>query len=64
MENYWPVIDELATSLGVSANNRRVWRQRGVPHKWRLRMARAADKNGLNLPDQAFDERYAEQRHE
>jgi hypothetical protein len=36
----WKVIDEIATDLGVRKYARLKWRQRGVPPKWWLRIAK------------------------
>lgn len=62
MENGWKLIDEIAAELGVDANVRRVWRQRHVPHKWRLPILREASKRGLEIDESAFERRYAEAR--
>ena len=62
MTDQWKIIDELAADLGVDENTRRVWRQRHVPHRWRLPILRLAEKRGIALSEKAFDCRYAEAR--
>lgn len=56
----WAMIDEIAASLGVHANSRRVWRQRHIPYRWRLPILREAEKRSLPLTDTDFDRRYAD----
>jgi len=58
----WKIIDEIAADLGVSENNRRVWRQRRTPDKWRLKIVREAERRGVALDERAFDRRFAEAR--
>ncbi len=58
----WKHIDEIAASLGVSENRRRVWRQRQVPFAWRLRIFCEAERRNIALDEAAFDRRYAESR--
>ena len=50
-------IEQLALALGASYRAVVSWRYRGngVPHKWRLRLLRAAAGNGVHIPDQVFD---------
>jgi hypothetical protein len=53
------LIDRLAEELGVSAVARKKWRQRGVPHKWRLPLLRKAAERGISLTDDAFEKQTA-----
>jgi hypothetical protein len=46
----------IARDLGVSAEARKKWRQRGcVPHRWRLPIMREAKNRGIDLPENVFD---------
>ena len=49
------LIDDIAKELGVTAAARKKWRQRGVPHRWRLPIMRAAAGRGVVVPDSAFE---------
>ena len=62
MQDVWAVIDRIAADLGVDENNRRVWRQRQVPHKWRLPILAEAKRRRIKLDEAAFDQRHAEAR--
>lgn len=53
------LIDGLAKDLGISEAARKKWRQRGVPHRWRLAILRKAAEQGVVLPDEAFGRRIA-----
>ena len=53
------LIDEVAKELGVTEAARKKWRQRGVPHKWRLPILRRAAARGVAIPDSAFERRVA-----
>lgn len=55
MSEPWVVITELAREAGVSAEAVKKWRQRGVPHKWRLPLLKRAAERGLDLPEETFD---------
>lgn len=47
---------ELAGRIGVTANSLKKWRNRGkVPHKYRLPLLEAAQKNGLALSSEDFE---------
>jgi hypothetical protein len=50
-------IEALALDLGAKPQAVAAWRYRGngVPHKWRLRLLRAAAGNGVHIPDTVFD---------
>jgi len=50
-------IEQLALDLGAKPQAVWAWRYRGtgVPHKWRLRLLRAAAGNGVHIPDKVFD---------
>ncbi len=58
----WAIIDDMAEKLGIDANNRRVWRQRHVPYRYRLPILRKAEECGIDLRDADFDQRYADTR--
>ena len=62
IDREWKLIDDLAAELGVDPNVRRVWRQRHVPHKWRLPILLRAEKQGLRLNIKAFDKKRAKGR--
>ncbi|HTF79247.1 MAG TPA: hypothetical protein VK620_33905 [Bradyrhizobium sp.] len=36
----WTIIDRAAEALGVKPESRKKWRQRGVPHRWRISIIR------------------------
>jgi hypothetical protein len=51
----------IARDLGVSVEARKKWRQRGcVPHRWRLPIIREAQKRGIELPQDVFDDEQPE----
>ena len=62
MTDTWKIIDDLAAEIGVEANARRVWRQRGVPHWARLPILRLAEQRGIEIDESLFDQRVAEAR--
>jgi 2-oxoglutarate dehydrogenase E1 component len=43
----WQAIDKFAKRLGASAAARAKWRQRGIPHRYRLALLRMAEEAGL-----------------
>ncbi len=50
MEKIWNRIDPLATELGVKADARRKWRERGkIPGDWHLLLLKMAVKYGVPL---------------
>lgn len=57
----WPemdtdaLIDGLARELGVTVVARKKWRQRGVPHRWRLPIIELAAERGVELSSTDFD---------
>lgn len=53
------LLRELAKELGVTPAAMKKWRQRGVPHRWRLPLLRKAEERGVALPDEAFERRVA-----
>jgi hypothetical protein len=44
-----------AEELGVEYEARKKWRQRRVPHEWRLPLAEKAEKEGITLRARDFD---------
>lgn len=44
----WRVIDAIASDLAVK-NTRRMWRQRGVPHRYRITILKRAARKRVNL---------------
>jgi hypothetical protein len=57
MTDLWATIDRIAAKLGATERNRAKWRQRGVPHRWRLPILQAAAKAGILLDASAFEAR-------
>lgn len=53
------LIAGLAKDLGVKDAALKKWRQRGVPHRWRLPLLREAARRGVTLPDEAFERQVA-----
>ncbi len=51
----WPLIDQLAEEMGVSAEARRKWQYRGVPHRWRMPLMAAAKAKHRKIDPNAFD---------
>ena len=53
----WPIIDEVASHLGATQENRRKWRQagRGVPASWRIRITEALLARGVPVSLSDFD---------
>lgn len=49
------LIETLAKELGVTAVARKKWRQRGVPHRWRLPIIELAASRGVELSSNDFD---------
>jgi len=58
----WDAIDAIAAEIGVDENNRRVWRQRHVPHKWRIPILEEARKRRVKISISDFERRYANTR--
>jgi hypothetical protein len=54
-KSQWEFIETLAEKLGVSAEARRKWRERGVPGKFRLPIHRAALAAGVTIDDDVLD---------
>lgn len=50
----WEKINRLGAALGVSEFARDKWRQRGVPHKWRLPMIERAKAQRIALDPTEF----------
>lgn len=48
------LIDRLAEELGVTPVARKKWRQRGVPHRWRLPIIERAAREGVELKGTDF----------
>jgi hypothetical protein len=36
----WTIVDRAAEALGVTKDSLKKWRQRGVPHRWRIPLIR------------------------
>jgi len=51
----WPVVDNIAASLGASDAARRKWRQRGIPYLWQIKLATALTASGDNVDISAFE---------
>jgi hypothetical protein len=51
----WAFIEGAAKDLGVNPETVRKWRIRGVPGRYRLQIADAANAAGFNLDRTAFD---------
>lgn len=49
------IIDECAKALGASEAARKKWRQRGVPHRWRLPIIELAAARGVELCSADFE---------
>lgn len=49
------VIIRLAKELGASVAARKKWRQRGVPHRWRLPIIEHARRQGIKLTGADFE---------
>jgi hypothetical protein len=49
------LIDGLAKRLGARDDTRRKWRQRGVPHQWRLPIIESAAEMGVKLSSTDFE---------
>lgn len=49
------LIDDLAAELGASEAARKKWRQRGIPHRWRIPLIEAAAERGITLVGGDFD---------
>lgn len=52
--DHWVLIDEIAAAAGVSANTRRMWRERGVPYRHHLLVITEASKRGVLLTSDAL----------
>ena len=57
-QNKWPIIDSIAASLGVSKNNRRLWRQRNIPFRYRLPILNEAKKKRLPITESDLAKKY------
>jgi len=53
----WNIIDTCGEELGVKAEARRKWRERGVPGKWHLALIQKARDNGMHLPAESLLQR-------
>lgn len=53
----WSMIDEVASHLGATQENRRKWRQtgRGVPAAWRIKITEALLARGVPVSLSDFD---------
>ena len=51
----WETIDELAKRMGVGDHARHKWRQRGVPHRYRLPLLERAQQLGKTLTKDDFE---------
>ena len=56
MQDHWSFIEEAAAELGVTAEQLRKWRIRGVAHAFRLRIIKIAQRRHYPLDWAAFDE--------
>jgi hypothetical protein len=54
-QDQWLFIERRAAELGVSAEALRKWRERTVPHKYRLGLIRDAAAAGITIDDSTFD---------
>ena len=61
-KNRWPVIDKIASDLGVPKGTRRVWRQRQVPFRYWIPILEASRKMGLTITKGDLARRYARRR--
>lgn len=50
----WQLINRLGADLGAKPAARLKWRQRGVPHKWRIPLLQAAEAAGEHIPLEAM----------
>lgn len=51
----WRVVDDAANDLGVGQEARLKWRQRGVPPKWRIRIAESLMARSVPVSLSDFD---------
>lgn len=51
----WEIVELLARELGVTTGQLRIWRQRAVPHRYRLPIADLARKRKLDFDPAWFD---------
>lgn len=51
----WKLVDDTAVELGVNAEARLKWRQRGVPAKWRIAIQQNLMQRSLAVPLGDFD---------
>lgn len=53
----WRVVDDIAAELGASKDARFKWRQaeRGVPSKWRIKIAQKLMSKGMPISLSDFD---------
>jgi hypothetical protein len=54
-QNTWGIIDKIAKTIGVSDAARAKWRQRHVPHKYRIQIIEQARAEGFQLSASDFD---------
>jgi hypothetical protein len=47
----WSTVDEIALSLGVRPRTLKAWRQRQIPHKYRLPILKEAARRGIEASD-------------
>jgi hypothetical protein len=45
----WQLVDRTADALGATEPARRKWRQRGVPHVWRIKIVEQLMSEGVPL---------------
>lgn len=62
MNDTWSLIDAIAAGLGVSKNNRRIWRQKGVPAKYHFPIIEEARRRRKKLTVDDLKRRYAATR--
>lgn len=48
------VIDQIAREIGIPAETRKKWRQRGVPYRWRENIGEIAGARGVAISRHAF----------
>lgn len=51
----WKLVDDTGEALGVSNDARLKWRQRGVPPKWRIKIAEALMERSIPVALSDFD---------
>ncbi|MGB0854884.1 MAG: hypothetical protein ACPGSI_16430 [Pikeienuella sp.] len=60
MEQFREIIEPMAREMGVSAVAVEKWRERGVPHKWRLPLLDEAEKRGIDIDRAWFEPQKAD----